>query len=91
MLLSKEPPTRASNRRQVKRLVGENYRHKRESANARSLRRALSRDESYSELIARLAREFAPVPVLELAELHPHTRPRELVMLVTAAWRRLRE
>jgi hypothetical protein len=33
MLLSKEPPTRASNRRQVKRLLRRKYRPKRENAN----------------------------------------------------------
>lgn len=49
MLLSKEPPSPmlAGGRRLVKRLVGQNYGPKRENANPRSLRRALSREESY--------------------------------------------
>jgi hypothetical protein len=91
MLLSKEPPTRASNRRQVKRLLRQKYRLRRENANARSLRRALSREESRSELIARLTAEFAPVPVEDLADQHPGAKPGELVMLITRAWRQLRE
>jgi hypothetical protein len=90
MLLGKEPPTLAGNRRPIKRLRRRKYRLEYKNANARSLRRALSREESREELIARLEREFAPVPVLELAELHPHSRPHELVMLVTASWRELR-
>ena len=62
-----------------------------ESAKARSLHRALSREESYLELVARLAREFAPVPVFELAKLHPPIRPHEFILLVTAEWQRLKE
>jgi hypothetical protein len=91
MLSSKEPSPLTGGRRQVKRLVGQKYRHKRESANGRLLHRALSREESYSELIARLESEFAPVPVRDLVDQHPEAGPQQLVLLVTRAWRLLRE
>jgi hypothetical protein len=85
------PPSLAGDLRPSKRLRQTEYRSGHENTNARSLRRAISREESYLQLVTRLTREFAPIPVKDLVSQHPGATPHELVMMVTRAWRRLHE